>query len=144
MKITKSLASNNIKIPEPFDAFYEILPSKEYENEFGIPAYPTPCEECEGYEIEHIAYLIAQPEFFDELQDAALDVVELIKEGSSTFLAYVVGDRIYPVEKADMPDITTFEEYEEAGYLDDDEEEIESATCIKVNEDDDMIEYVIK
>ena len=121
MKVTKrpiQAATSTIVIPEPFDKFYEVMSDQEVEELTGYPAHPSPCEDCEGYEIEHIAYLQPKSEFFDELSDKGIADVELLREGDKTFVGYMVRDRIYSVGTEELPDTTTYEEYVDAGYLD--------------------------
>lgn len=108
MKIRKIIASTSVSatIPYPFNTYYEILSDAEIEDETGMPAHPSPCEECEGYAIEHLAYVKAKPEYEDVLLNNGLDLAELIRDTDrdETYLAYVVGDRIYSIDESDLPE----------------------------------------
>lgn len=125
MKIThkKINASTELSIntiPSPYDAYFQIVSDEDVEDITGYPAHPSPCEEVMGYEVNHIAYVEPKPDYYDWFADNGLDIVELVSEGGfAPFLGYVVGDRLYPVSTSDLPDDTTYEEYEEAGYFND-------------------------
>lgn len=110
MKVTrkKVLAStSSVKIPAPFNKYYKLMSDSEFEDYTGVPAHPTPCEEAEGYNIESFSYAVAKPKYEDALSNNGLDIVELVKSDwnpNKLMLAYVVHDRIYPVDISEMPD----------------------------------------
>ena len=123
MKITKrkitAATSPKLKIPTPFDKYYRLMSDAEFEDYTGgYPAHPSPCEEVKGYNIKSFSYAIAKPEYEDYLSNDGLDVVELVTsdwDENKLMLAYVVGDRVYPVSESDLPDD---EEIEDADVYD--------------------------
>lgn len=49
-----------------------------------------------AYDAEHVAWLIAKPEYMDMLD--CYESIELVREGGETFLGDVVADRLYNVD----------------------------------------------
>lgn len=100
---TKIEASAMPKIPAPFDDYYQVMSDEEVEELTGDSAHPSPCEDCEGYDIEHICYLAPKRAYEDELFDSGIGDVELLREGNRVFVGYCVHDRIYSVSESDLP-----------------------------------------
>ena len=96
-----------IEVPEPFKKYYRLMPDDEFEEYTGMSAHPSPCEEAEGYDIKSFSYAVAKPEYDRALSNTGLDIVELVTsdwDPDKLMLAYVVHDRIYPVDISDMPE----------------------------------------
>ncbi len=90
-------ASAIAEIPAPFDQWYQIDNNSEA-SEFGSPA-----EEIEGYEAKHLAWAVAKDEYYDALANNGIEYCELVSEGDGEpFLAYVAGDRLYPVSEDEV------------------------------------------
>ena len=107
MKITKrkiTASTSAIKIPAPFDKYYDFATDAEVDEYTGYSEESSPCEDCEGYDVKHLGWAIAKPEYQSDLSDSALDVVEIISEGGDIMLAYVVKDRIYEVDEDEVKD----------------------------------------
>lgn len=117
-KITASAAVVNI--PSPLDKYYRLGDDAEVEKITGYDGSDYPAESVEGYDVSHIGWAIAKPEFEDALADVGnLDIVEILNEGGRIFLGYAAGDRIYSVTEDDI---------RMAG--------IEASTDIKASDDD--------
>lgn len=94
-KITASTSS--VALPAPYNKYYEIISDSDLEDETGMSATPYLADEVDGYDIEHLAYVKAKPEYMGYLEDDGFAYLELVREGDKEFLAYVIGDRIYPL-----------------------------------------------
>jgi len=124
MKITRrkiTAATRVAEVPAPFNKYYRLMSDAEFEDEFDVPAHPSPCEEQKGYDVEFISYITAKPNVAGVLEDEGLDVLELIKEGGRIFPAYTVHDRIIPLSESELPEL----------YDWDDDEYVESTTEVE-------------
>lgn len=92
-KITASTSS--VSVPTPYDKYYTTISDEEFEYETGMPATPYLVEEIDGYNIEHLAYVKAKPEYEDALGTDGHEYAELVREGDEVFVAYVSGDKVY-------------------------------------------------
>lgn len=120
-QVTSSTAGNaSFRIPSPFDKYYELMSEKDLEDLTGVDAGDYPCEECEGYDVKHLAWAVARPKYEDALADQGIDIVELVKEDGKLFLGYVVNDVIESVSIDDLDAAGLFDDYDEDEY---DEEE---------------------
>ena len=99
-KITAATEVAKLTIPAPFSQFYRIVADAEVED-LGWDIDGSPVEEAEGYALKHLSWVLPKEEYEDELADNGLDLVELVQDtdNDDIFLAYVVGDRVYAVEK---------------------------------------------
>lgn len=136
--------SSSEKIPAPFDKYYTLISDKEASEMMGgQPARPTPCEECEGYNIVSKGYLVPKNEYADALFNAGLDVVELISEnGGEYFVGQVVNDRIVSltpleVESAIRDDFEYDDEFDSISSFDHSYDEVVPAIAkaFSVSED---------
>lgn len=99
-------SSTSFKVPAPFDQYYTIVSDQWLERNTGydLEEFGYPCEDASGYDLRHLAWAYAKDMYEDELADNGMEAVELVSEGSGKpFLAYVVNDRVYPVDLVDMP-----------------------------------------
>lgn len=95
-------ATEVAKIPSPLDQVYDIASDAEVEEMTGYPGDEYTCEEIDGYDVKHLAWAVAKPEYEDALANQGIDIVELVQEGTDVFLGYVVHDRLYAVEESDL------------------------------------------
>ena len=118
MKITRKsiTASAQVAIPAPFDEYYTILPDSKYEELTGTPARPSPCEEANyPREIKHIYYLVARPEWREELDYRGIRDVELVRIGGNTIsVCYTIGNHVFTVYDTMMPGPSTVDEVNDA------------------------------
>jgi len=96
-----------VRIPFPYSQYYKTASAKEVSDYCGdeIGYTDSPCEEADGYDVSHLAWVLAKPEYQDCLAANGLDIAELIVEGddySSLMLAQVIGDRIVPVSMSEV------------------------------------------
>lgn len=108
-------ASAITKVPAPFDKYYQIMSDEEVEELTGEPAHPSPCEDCEGYDVKSLCYLAPKKAYEDILFDNGIGDVELLREGNRIFVGYCVHDRVYSVDESELPEMR---------------EDVESSTCI--------------
>lgn len=104
-------ATQAYTVPAPFDKYYTIVDDiwLEHNTEYDREEFGYPCEDVPGYDIKHLAWAYAKDEYVDELMNNGMEAVELVSEdGGSPFLAYVIHDKVFPVDMVDMP-----QEYEE-------------------------------
>lgn len=106
MKIIKkkiTASTDVVKIPAPLNKYYDIISDEEFEEMTGADPLPYICEEISGYDAKHLAYVIAKPEYEEQLANNGIDIVELVSEaGHAPFLGYVVYDRLYAVTIEDI------------------------------------------
>ena len=86
------------QIPVEFRKYYRVLPDAEFENITGEDSMPYPCEDLDGYDCKHLAWLCAKDDYIDDLSNNALDIVELIDEAGDIFVGQRIGDMICPVD----------------------------------------------
>lgn len=89
--------TSRVQIPAEFKEYYTVVSDEELEDLIGSDSRPYPCEEIEGYECNHIAWLSAKNKYIDSLSNNALDIVELIDEAGNIFVGQCIGNRICPV-----------------------------------------------
>lgn len=131
MKLTKTKINarteNFIQVPKPFDKYYRLASDEEIAEYNGVEldmVRPTPCEEAEGYDVKNLWYLIAKPQYLDELANNGLDQVELVSENDGApQVVYYAASRIYPVSIEEIESCCGFEN------------EIESCDNIQASED---------
>jgi len=98
-------ASAMPKIPAPFDEYYQIMSDEEVEELTGEPAHPSPCEDCEGYEVKNLCYLTPKKQYEEAFFNNGVGDVEVLQEGNVVFVGYCVHDRIYQVGWPDLEQI---------------------------------------
>lgn len=109
-------ASQMVRVPDAVSNIYHIADDAEVADITGYTPDPDelyPCEEIEGYDATHIAWLVANPEFEDELIKDGYDVVELVSEGGHIFVGYVANDRLYNITDEVADKINEDYEYED-------------------------------
>ena len=101
-KVIKS-SSQKLTVPQPFNKFYSIISDAEVAEKYDGYEYDSyPCEDVEGYDGIHLAWVAARPKYEDKLADCGLDIIELISLDGATFLGYVAGNRLYSLDKSDI------------------------------------------
>lgn len=100
-KVIKS-SSQKLTVPQPFNKFYSIISDAEVAEKYKYENDSYPCEDVKGYDGIHLAWAAAKPEYEDKLADCGLDLVELISLDGATFLGYVIGNRLYSLDKSDV------------------------------------------
>lgn len=122
-KITAStILGSSVVVPSPFDQYYDAASEDEVADYTGYDPKNgelTPCESAEGYDIVHLGWVIAKPEYQDALSAAGLDVVEVISSGwdsNKPMLAYCVGKKVFPVEESDMPEVDRPTDFDDEEY----------------------------
>lgn len=106
MKRMIKSASSSVTIPYPFSNYYRIIDDRRELNElFEGESTDSVAEQLPGYDVTHLAWCVAQDWCFDELSNDGMSVVELVSEGDGKpFCAFVVGDRLIPVDINYMPE----------------------------------------
>ena len=140
-------ASAQIAIPQPFNKYYKLITDEQlasetgYEDEDGI----SPCEAMPGYDIKHISWVKARPEYFDLLADNGLEYVELVNEDGHIFLGYTVGDRVYSVDINEVENCILGSADITASYIDDEQffaDDWVSGIAAKFSVPDDIAEEI--
>ena len=128
-KITAS--TEIVKLPEPFDQFYQIISDEALADYSGYDGTEYPVEEAEGYEFKHIAWAIPKPEYEEMLADQGLEYMELAQEGDDEpRLVYVVNDRVYPLDESDLEMAGVFNDQDDEFF-----EDIEESTDVECSSD---------
>ena len=94
-----------VEIPAPLDKYYDIATDAEMYEITGMNAeelMDTSAEDTPGYNVKHVAWVIAKPEYEEVLANSGLDGPELLDEDGRLFVGYQVRDRIYSVTEDDV------------------------------------------
>lgn len=100
MTITTTI--NKPAVPKPFDKIYRLMSDAEFEQQFGIAARPSSCEELSDEDIEFLSYLIGKNEYYIQYLDdkGGFGVVELVKyRFSKPFPAVIYGGSIEELDE---------------------------------------------
>lgn len=90
-------------LPKPMAKYYSKISDQEFEDLTGAPAAPYPCEEADGYDCKHLAWLMCRPKYDDSLGESELAIVELISEANGpSFVGQVIADRVCPISVSEI------------------------------------------
>lgn len=111
-----------------WNEYYDEISEEELLDQFGLNDSEDliSCEDIYSYDLKHVAWLEAKPEYEEVLAADGYDVVELADNNGNLELVTTTSDDIYPVEEevkrllenadSDFDTVETFCNYFDIGY----------------------------